>query len=70
MKSFQLVCFISTIGLTNIISVKSDNLIKELFSNVKNDLVNGEDLQTQPSDVYDAMEREGKRRRMSPSRSW
>ena len=67
MKSLKLVCIVSTIGLSNIFSVKSENLIKELFSNVKNDLVSGDDLQTQSSDVYDAMEREGKRRKY-PSR--
>lgn len=67
MKSLKFVCFVSTIGLSNLFSVASENLIKELFSNVKNDLVSGDDLQTQSSDVYDAMEREGKRRKY-PSR--
>ena len=68
MKSLSLVCFVSTIGLSSIISVESQNLIQELFSNVSNDVVNGDDLQTQGSSYdYDALDREGKRRKY-PSR--
>lgn len=66
MKSLSLVCFVSTIGFSSIISVESSNLIQELFSNVSNDVVNGDDLQTQGSSYdYDALAREGKRRKYS-----
>ena len=65
MEPLRLVGFISTIGLSNIVLVKSETLIQEVFTNASDIVNEATDLQSLPSSL-DVMEREGKRRKYHP----
>ena len=65
MESLSLIGFISNIWLSNIIFVKSESIIQELFTNGSEIVTEEIDLKTLPSSI-DVIEREGKRRKYHP----